>query len=548
MTMASDFARLLKQDFSDMEAAAEAWRKLSTTMQELAERHRSKVTGPLHAQWEGEDADTALYYLEDVETRIGLVRTEAMAVHEVVDTTRLRMEQAQTDLRNAVRRAEENGYEVDDDGTVSDPQTASLPRNDPDAQEIARQRGGPMGEYRRWIDDALTDARKASDDGKKALSGLNGDIMERFNFDAAAESASDVDAAMKALGIQDPQVPRDDPKAAAEWWKALDPEERDLYTTLYPDLIGSTDGLPTTVRNDANRLALEQELNALENREGRSFGDTTNEDLNTRQQNLMILRDMLDEGDGAPAGKERYLLAFDSDGDGKAVVAMGNPDTAAHTGVLVPGTNTTMESMPGQLNRISALQDSAKEHSDGEDVAMISWLGYDAPEAAATDFNSVTTEGRAQDAAPDLRQFLDGTRASHQGAPSHLTVIGHSYGSTTVGAAAAGGDGLGADDIVAVGSPGMTVNEAGDLQIDPDRVWIGAAGDDEIIDMFSDFNLGDNPAEEPFGGNNFEVDTSGHSGYWDPNSRSLDNQGKIISGRPPTEVPKEENDVPLLPW
>ncbi|MFF6977647.1 WXG100 family type VII secretion target [Streptomyces sp. NPDC008343] len=77
--MASDFSRLMKQDFSDLEAAVKSWRGLSTTMDSLTDRHRRQVTGPLHQSWKGDDADAALFYLEDVESRIGVVETEAMA-------------------------------------------------------------------------------------------------------------------------------------------------------------------------------------------------------------------------------------------------------------------------------------------------------------------------------------------------------------------------------------------------------------------------------------------------------------------------------------
>ncbi|MYW69540.1 hypothetical protein GTY65_36560 [Streptomyces sp. SID8379] len=153
--MASEFARLLKQDFSDAKADAEAcvtaWRKLSTTMDALTNRHRAHVTGPLHRSWKGDDADSALFFLEDVESRLGVVETEAMAVARVVDTTRIWMESAQTALRNAVRRAEEDRFEVDDDGWVTDPTTADLPRNDPDAQQIVADRSGLLGEYRARI-------------------------------------------------------------------------------------------------------------------------------------------------------------------------------------------------------------------------------------------------------------------------------------------------------------------------------------------------------------------------------------------------------------
>lgn len=73
--MASDFARLMKQDFSDLEAAVKVWRGLSTTTDSLTDRHRRQVTGPLHRSWKGDDADAALFYLEDVESRIGVVET-----------------------------------------------------------------------------------------------------------------------------------------------------------------------------------------------------------------------------------------------------------------------------------------------------------------------------------------------------------------------------------------------------------------------------------------------------------------------------------------
>jgi hypothetical protein len=548
--VASDFSRLMHQDFSDLEAAAKSWRALSTTMDSLTDRHRRQVTGPLHHSWKGDDANAALYYLEDVESRIGVVETEAMAVAEVLDTTRFWMEQSQTDLRNAVQRAEQDRFEVDGDGWVSDPTTGDLPRQDPDAQQIVADRSALLGEHRAAIDEALAAARKASDDGAKALAELNGDILtDPLSHDAAAESAQDVTNAMKAIGVQPPQVPENDPKAAAEWWKALSPEERQAYTTLYPKQIGATDGLPSDVRDDANRTALGQEINLIqEGNWDEGFPGDTDETVNRRLNNLQVLNERLDAADSAPKGKELYLLGYDSKDDGRAIIAMGNPDTAAHTGILVPGTNTNMDAVPGQLDRIDRLQSAAESRSDGESVAMITWLGYDAPEASMTDFNSVGGTGRADDAAPDLRQFVAGTHAAHDGSPSHTTVIGHSYGSTVVGAAAAGGSGLGADDVVAVGSPGMTVEEARDLQMDPEHVWVGAADDDAVVNHASDYTLGRDPSLGGFGGNNFEVDTHGHSGYWDrgPNgpSESLDNQGAIIAGRKPTEVPKRGSELP----
>ncbi len=64
-----------------------------------------------------------------------------------------------------------------------------------------------------------------------------------------------------------------------------------------------------------------------------------------------------------------------------------------------------------------------------------------------------------------LNTFENGLRASHVGPPSIDTVIGHSYGSTVVGAAASGGHHLDADNVIAVGSPGMLVDRAGRLNL-----------------------------------------------------------------------------------
>ena len=152
----------------------------------------------------------------------------------------------------------------------------------------------------------------------------------------------------------------------------------------------------------------------------------------------------------------------------------------------------------------------------------------------------------AEEGAADLRRFVAGLRTSHQGEPTHLTVAGHGYGCTVVGAAASGG-GLGADDIIALGSPGMTVDTAAELNIDPDHVWVGQAEDD-VIDWVDNLTLGKDPSERGFGGKNIAIDTSGHNGYWESGSQSLANQGRIIAGKQPTTVPKERDDWPFVPF
>jgi hypothetical protein len=546
--LTSDYLRLLKQDFSGCDEATTAWHRLSTHMDELNDRHRTRVTGPLHANWSGDDASSALFYLEDLESRFGIVRTEAMAISESIKDAASEMLAAQVHLRSTVKELEGEGLWVDDAGTVRPPLGPVFPG---EGENGKTESFGTMLTYQQEVNRCVQRAREESDEAAKALGRLSGDILSGDISDRAGEAREDVQQVSKDLhtDIGEPHPPSD-PKAAAEWWKLLPEDMRESYAALHPEIVGRTDGLPSTVRDDANRLALEQELSAMENYE---YHDKYSEDdYNKRFSNLQMLQEELDKRDGVTGEKQLYVLGFDPAGDGKAIVAMGNPDTADNVGVNVPGTSTSMESTGGQLSRIDSMQNAAKIADGNAKTSMVYWLGYDAPEIPVSQAGNldVAGSGRAEDAAPALRNFTHGLRASHEGGPANLSVIGHSYGSTVVGAAASEDGGLDADRIAVVGSPGMTVDKASDLNIDPDHVYIGRAKDDGITGV-AGATLGPDPAQEDFGGQRFKVDTHGHSGYWDETdhgpSQSLLNQGKIIAGVTPTPAPKEPADNPDVP-
>ncbi|MFH8345140.1 alpha/beta hydrolase [Streptomyces sp. NPDC018045] len=549
----------MKQDLSDLEESAAAWRKLSTTMDTLNDQHRAKVTGPLHAQWEGDDANAALFFLEDLEKRFGIVRTEAMAIAEVLTLAHAKFQEAQRNLRDSVKGAEAEGFVVRDDGKLeaSASQKEATAGDDTQAQADRASLSMLMDTYQRDIDIALDDAKDADDEAAKNLAVLDGDILQGNIDDSAGEARDDVAQLGKKVDLLAAPVAPEDPKEAAKWWNDLSPEQRASLAALHPEVIGKVDGLPSDVRDDANRLALEQELSGMENYEYHDKYST--DDYNKRLNNLQTLQREMDKRDGETGRKELFLLDFDSKGDGQAVIAQGNPDTADNVGVQVPGTDTTMDSTGGQLDRMDKLQRAAMREDPTASTSMVYWLGYDTPEIPVSQAAnlSVAGTGRAEDAAPDLRNFTHGLRASHQGDPAHLTVLGHSYGSTVVGAAAAHDGGLGADDIAVVGSPGMTVRKADELNIDPDHVYVGRAEDDGIK-WAAGATLGADPAvTETFGGQRFKVDTEGHSGYWDETesgpSQSLANQGKIIAGSSPSPAPKpplndpDRPDIPLGP-
>ncbi|MGW0665739.1 alpha/beta hydrolase [Streptomyces sp. NPDC002746] len=531
------FAQLFRQDFADLEAATGSWQKLAEALDETRVGSGKRVSGPLHkAGWSGVSATYGFAALEATESKLKTAQTNAQLIRTVLSTLNTRMQAAQRKLRHAVLDSEAAGHTVTEDGWVQAKQAVDPEHhNDPDYQGVQQQANAGLGGFRARIDEAVEEARLVSSEATELLYQIDPfDLDKQYGGANAAEDAVRI---AKFSGLRKADIPDGKkPQHTADWWAGLTAEQRDLYLAAYPDEIGRLDGLPTGIRDEANRTVLDARLNDYALREG----DLGYHDRDSYRA-LSALKDRLDLEDTAPAHKQLYLLGFDTSKDGRAIVAVGNPDTARHTAVQVPGTSNQLDNVGSQIDRVTKLQGAAGRWSanGATDVAVVSWLDYNAPEA---NFDSVkkaelnlgiATQGRAQDGAGDLRDFTHGLRAAHQGERSHLTVLSHSYGSTVVGAADAGGRGLDADDMVVVGSPGMAVDRADQLHIDPKHVYVGAADNDAVSNHLSDATLGADPKEAEFGAQHMGVDTSGHGGYWDNGSKSLENQGRIIAGLTP---------------
>jgi hypothetical protein len=234
------------------------------------------------------------------------------------------------------------------------------------------------------------------------------------------------------------------------------------------------------------------------------------------------VRDQLATSDHA------YLLLVDGAGDGRVVVAIGNPDDARHTAVFVPGVGSDLRDIDGGLARAAHLRHAADATTvRAGDVSIVYWLGYDPPDTVFDGWVEVPSRQGGAALAP----FVDGLRVSHSTTPDeyHVTVVGHSYGSTVV-AEAAMGSRLPVDDIVVLGSPGLHSDHASELKLDPRHVWVGRADSDEIRFVPPPIH-GPEPADAGYGANRFTTATSGHSGYWRPDSDSLLNQAYIVTGQ-----------------
>lgn len=222
-------------------------------------------------------------------------------------------------------------------------------------------------------------------------------------------------------------------------------------------------------------------------------------------------------GGTLPRVDDGLVLGFDPRGDGRLIVAFGDPDTSHNIATYVPGAGNTIDNIGSELDRARALRAAA-----GPGTSVIMWLDYDSP-----DFLDSAFERSACEAAEPLRRFQSSLVSTHDGPIGHMTLIGHSYGSVVIGVAERDGD-LRADDLVALGSPGMGVALAGDLR-DPSHVWSSTARNDPIRLAVGPL-LGTDPWQSEFGGQRFASGAFGHSGYFDPRNPALNTLAHIVRG------------------
>lgn len=240
----------------------------------------------------------------------------------------------------------------------------------------------------------------------------------------------------------------------------------------------------------------------------------------------------------------RYLGALDEFGRG--AVSIGNPDIARRNAIFVPGTGQGLARLRFSDDKAMAMYTAALLADPGlrpDDVAVTTWMGYDRP----MDLSHAAFPQPAYGGADRLDAFENGQRASHVGTPSVDTVIGHSYGSTVVGAAAAGGRHLDADNVIAVGSPGMMVDRAGRLDLhNGAHVYVMRAQNDVISmgGVVTAWTLGADPIAPGFGAQRLAADpgpvgplglpsVAAHSSYWQDGNIALRNFGAVIAGAPP---------------
>lgn len=357
---------------------------------------------------------------------------------------------------------------------------------------------------------------------------------------------------------------RGSPADNATWWKSLSPLQQQQVITNHPEWIGNRDGVDLTARDLANRALLTVDRDRLLAEQARLepgmaeawSGSLITDDAAALDQ----VRDKVASIEAIQAtlaqpGPRQLLLLDLGQERAQAAIANGNVQTAVNVAVFVPGMTTTVNDyMKGYDNNMKQLQQRAEAESRRADpaqtatTATVTWIGYQAPQLrdVANLGKSVAQIDLAQAGAAQLVPFLQGIGAARDH-DAHLTLLGHSYGSTTAGLALQQETGV--DDAVFFGSPGLGTNHIRDLNLAPGHASYIEAKWDVVGDLP---RFGTDPShlggmEHPSAKYSTVVDpltgeirrfseVTGHNSYLQNNSTSQYNMSVLVAGLPDRQV------------
>ncbi|MFC9857021.1 MULTISPECIES: alpha/beta hydrolase [unclassified Streptomyces] len=582
---------------SEFETAGDGWHEVSGRADSDRVKTDRVMTAGLRETQQGEAANGALARLERLSRNFQYIHTEAGLIRTALNGLAAELAVPRKQLLEALEDARSLKFTVHEDGSVSYPAAVGetllgeeeapggtargsgrLPLEAPGPNErpglpTGRFLPNPHAAKAQGIADGIARAVRAAAeiDGRYAtalgkLGAARGlDVTEATMDDAFRDTAVVRSTASTYLGHG---IPWDrTPAERKEWWDALTEEQRQEYLEVAPDLVGNLDGIPAVARDEANRNYLPVLIGDVEQRGG--------EAARTKLDALRELRDKLNE----PTKVPMYLLGIGDEGNGRAIVAYGNPDTSRNVSTYVPGLGTKLDKdfVDDTLKRGMDTAKGARKF-DASSAAIV-WLGYDAPQHV-----DVMGKGDAEKGAPAYNSFMRGLEATNESEDPHLTAIGHSYGSLTVGTAAQRVGGIpGADDIILLGSPGTGVGKAADLGVGKEHVFVGAADNDPVTKLPAkqqgvlaapalvpggplltyvagdiadrrddDLYFGKDPASAAYGARRFEVDDGprpirdlggfdAHSQYFTPEKDDVSarNIALIVSGNS-EEIKTEE--------
>jgi Alpha/beta hydrolase len=309
-----------------------------------------------------------------------------------------------------------------------------------------------------------------------------------------------------------PNLPKPPPASASprdvkKWWDGLTPQQQTDYIAHDPAAI-DRDGIPVDIRDAGNRIRLPHELAAAKRTLDQAQTDalhSTNDtgfanaqalaNAQTRYNDLLAIENSLYPTNPNGTSRtidpndRRSLVMLDTTSNQLHVlgaIGIGDVDHAAHLGVTVGGVGTNATSLPGMVDEATNLRhttsDILRQAGDlnPNSLATVAWVGYEPP-ASMTDLR-VGDDSLARAAAPHLNSFWQGLAVTTENPHQEITAFGHSYGSLVTSLALQQGSPV--KDVVLYGSPGLELNNVGDLHLAPGgHAFYEQAGHDPIVWM-----------------------------------------------------------------
>ncbi|MEV7596378.1 alpha/beta hydrolase [Kitasatospora sp. NPDC089797] len=558
-----DIKTLHDADFCNLAIAKTAFDTLSTAFGGHVENWQHEVVDRLHnSQWSGTAADHATTRIQNLHDELHAAQQEIALISRALQDAGEGFAAAQAHLISALDDAKAQGLTVAADGTITwdnNPDSATYLGDGPQKAQQIRDR----------ITAAVTEADHADRTISSRLAHLTTNASNGTGLDATV--ATNDTAAANALS----QIPDTgtDPNAVAAWWNSLTDEQQHRMVLNHPAQIGNLDGIPATGRDQANRINLARARTDLQHQldglgpepdavTGTPYGAVESpmhklwkqqhDDLTEKLGGIDAIDKRLNTQVDA-AHPPAYLLGFDTDGKGHAIVAINNPDTADNVSTYVPGTGARLGKVDGDIDRSDKMVAAANAANSKRTTSSISWIGYDAPQKLLSE---ASDDQYAKDAEDKLHGFEVGLHATHNGNISNNTILGHSYGTTTIGYTMKD-KGLPVDNVVLIASPGAGVDTAKDLHIDPSHVYAaqsqadmigmaaamdpGGAADNAWDNLRADFGFDDGDhhlihgrqtTTPQFGATVLPTNPDGgHSDYWNDGSPTLAAMGQVIAGK-----------------
>lgn len=513
----------------------------------------------LRSGWQGTASEAAIAKARPTLQRLQDIHDAITHAQTVLQHGGSTLTQARTTLMQTVSQLSGQGWQVGPDGSVSvrpgSPMNQFAKFSTSNAMKIQQLAATNSVNVKTLLAGFDTADRALDQNLRRAVGGLDV-VPAKFGVGGNPPEASPYD-----IGAQIPAGKT--PEEVQKWWDTVPKDEQQRLLHTWPDKLGNLDGVPVADRSTANQVVMQQDIDRVAD-VAAARGVTADEvkahpglygmagPMMDRYNNALKVQAALTSDSEKTGGAPTFLQVYDPEafsGDGRAAIAIGDPDKAANTAVVVPGTGNGVNS--GWLASADAtnLFTESNNADRSHPTAVVAWMGYDAPDALYDP--RVGATGLAHEGGQLLASDVNGLNVTHDTATGdgHMTVLGHSYGSTTVSDAAAG-YGMHADDVVLVGCPGTDMaHSATDFHLnDGGHLYVGAASSDPITQLGSisqvhvpgtDFtaSLGDDPARDDFGSTRFKAEVPGltapwsdHSQYYARGNESLFSMSDIVSG------------------